>query len=95
VPYTDGKGGKNPHLGKQDLWVLIARILSNLDQNGPLTIYPTSGSCISVAGIWMRMGTSQQGIPHIVIYPTIVHKPRYQLNPLSKSKFLSKKISIN
>jgi len=31
------------------------------------------------------MGTSR--IPHIVIYPAIVHKPRFQLNLLSKSKF--------
>ena len=29
------------------------------------------------------------------IYPTIVHKPKFQLNPLSKSKFLSKKIESN
>ena len=25
-----------------------------------------------------------------MIYPTILHKPRFQLNPLLKSKFLSK-----
>ena len=67
------------------LCVLISRILYNLHQNGLLTIYPTSGSCILIAGIWMRMGTSR--IPHIVIYPAIVYKPRFQLNLLYKSKF--------
>ena len=30
------------------------------------------------------MGTSRQGIPHIVIYPTIAHKPKFQLNSFLK-----------
>ena len=31
------------------------------------------------------MGTSRQGIPHIVIYPTIAHKPKFQLNSFLKA----------
>ena len=37
----------------------------------------------------MRMSTSQQGIPYIVIYPIMAHKPKFQINPPSKSKSLS------
>ena len=106
---SDGKGGENPHLGKQacqnETWqrpachgralcslvlcVLISRIFYNLDQNGLLTIYQTFGRYIFVTGIWMKMDTSYQGIPHIVIYPTILHNPIFQLNPLAQNKFLS------
>jgi hypothetical protein len=31
------------------------------------------------------MSTSRQGIPHIVIYPTIAHKPKFQLNSFLKA----------
>ena len=74
---------------KMGLNLLLTPYTFSIDQNGLLTIYPTFISCLFVAGIWMGMGISQQGIPHIVIYLTIVHKTRLQLNPLSKSKFLS------
>jgi hypothetical protein len=31
---------------------------SKMAKNGLLTIYPTSGSCIFIAGIWIRTDTS-------------------------------------
>ena len=40
------------------------------------------------------MLTSQHGISHIMIYPTIVHRPQFQLNPVLKKQVLIKKNKI-
>jgi hypothetical protein len=39
------------------------------------------------------MGTSRQGIPHIVIYPTIAHKPKFQLNSFLKASSYQRRIN--